>query len=312
MKTIYALIVAAAVAILPLAATTAAGSAPADVKMETKTYNYSGFSELQVGWTYQVALVQADHYSVRVEAPDFVLPYLDVRLAGNRLVLDITEMPRDIRKKVDMALKHNQIRAWVAMPELSVLQMSGAAKLNASGQFAAKRFDFKLDLSGAATMHGLAINAADADIRCNGAAKFDIRGDFSDLELNLSGAASGSLEAGRKVGEADVNLSGGVKLELTGDFDEMDLDAAGAVNLKMGGAVRKLDLTASGASKVDLLGAPADRAEVSLAGAANVNIYVQQTLQAKLSGASTCRYKAGPGFRITEQTVSRGSSLKPL
>ena len=92
MKRIFTLLAAATLGILPLAATVPAVPDPADVKMETKSYPLSGFSELQVGWTYQVALTQADRYSVRVEAPDFVVPYLDVKVTGDRLVLDITEM----------------------------------------------------------------------------------------------------------------------------------------------------------------------------------------------------------------------------
>lgn len=312
MKRIFSLIAAAAFAILPLAATTPADSDPADVKMETKTFAYSGFSELQVSWTYQVALTQADHYSVRVEAPDFVIPYLDVIVSGERLVLGIKEMPRDILKKVEMVLKHNEIRAWVAMPALSAVQMSGAANLNASGHFAARRMDFKLDLSGASALHGLSIEAADADIRCSGAAKFDVRGDFADLKIGLSGAAGGTLDAGKKVDEAELKLSGAVKFNLAGDFNELDLSTSGAVNFKMDGNVRNLDISGSGATKADLSGVPAERAEITLSGSARADIHVLNTLEVKLSGASTCRYKAGPDFRITEQTVSRGSSLKPL
>lgn len=312
MKRIFTLLAAATLGILPLAATVPAVPDPADVKMETKSYPLSGFSELQVGWTYQVALTQADRYSVRVEAPDFVVPYLDVKVTGDRLVLDITEMPKDIRKKVEMALKRNEIRAWVAMPNLSGLRMSGAARLNATGRFSAKRFDFKMDLSGATVVEGLNVAAGEADIRCSGAAKFGVRGDFADMKLNLSGAASGSLEAGKKVDETEMEVSGAVKCTLTGDFKKLDMEVSGAANCKLEGSVRDLNLEASGAAKADLLGAPADNAEVDLAGAAKVELQVQKTLKAELAGASTCRYKAGPDLRITEQTVSRGSALKRL
>ena len=312
MKKFLSLLAASLLAALPLIAAPQADPDPADVKMETKTYSYSGFSELQVSWTYQVALTQADHYSVRVEAPDFIFPYLDIRVTGNRLVLGTKDIPKDIVKKLDIALKRNEIRAWIAMPELSALQMSGASHLDATGQFSAKRFDFKMELSGATVLRGLSVSAGDADIRCSGAAKFDVRGDFSDLKLNLSGATTGTLEAGKDVDEAEMNLSGATKFNLTGSFNQLDIEASGAVNLKMDGAVRSLDLTATGASKVDLLGAPADKAEVSLSGSARADVYVLQTLEADLSGASTCRYKAGPEFHIIDQSVSRGASLKRL
>ena len=312
MKKFLSLLAASLLAALPVIAAPQADPDPADVKMETKSYSYSGFSELQVSWTYQVALTQADHYSVRVEAPDFVFPYLDVRVTGNRLVLGTKDIPRDIVKKLDIALRRNEIRAWVAMPELSALQMSGASHLDATGQFSAKRFDFKMELSGATVLRGLSIAAGDADLRTSGAAKFDIHGDFSDLTLNLSGATTGSLDVGKNVDEAEMNLSGATKLNLTGYFNQLDIEASGAVNIKMAGSVRELDLMAAGAAKADLGDIPADQVEVSLSGAAKAELYVLKTLEATLSGASTCNYKAGPDFRLTKQSVSRGASLKRL
>ena len=44
--------------------------------------------------------------------------------------------------------------------------------------------------------------------------KFEVLGDFSDLKLTLSGATTGTLEAGKNVDEADVELSGATKLNL--------------------------------------------------------------------------------------------------
>ncbi len=313
MKKFFALLISAAAAILPLAAATPAETDPADVKMETKTYALSGFSGLQVGWTYQVALTQADHYTVRVEAPDFVVPYLDVKVAGDRLILDVKEMPRDIRKKVEMVLRHDEIRAWVAMPDLSSLKMSGASRLKATGEFSAKRFDFKMELSGASNLEGLSISAGEAEIQCNGAAKFQLQGDFADLKMELSGATSGSLDCGDKpIDETEIQLAGAVKQTLKGSFRELSLKASGAVSFKLEGSVRDLGASGSGAAKLDLLGAPTDKADISLSGAAKAEINVLQDLEVGLSGAATCLYKAGPNLRITEQTVSRGASLKRL
>ncbi|MCR4859792.1 MAG: DUF2807 domain-containing protein [Bacteroidales bacterium] len=309
MKKTIVLLAAALLAALPLSAARVE-SDPADVRMETKTYQLGAFSELQVGWTYQVALTQAPRHSVRVEAPDFAIPYLDVRVSGNRLVLGVREMPRNIRQKVEMALKHNEIRAWVAMPELSSLQMSGAAKLDATGDFTPRRDDFRMELSGATVLRGLNAEARTADIRCSGAAKFSLQGNFVNADIHLSGAASGSMELRGK--EASLQMSGAIKFELDSRLRLLDVNASGATSFRMDGSVSELKAVGSGASKLNLANTPAENVNIRLSGAASATIDVQHRLSVELSGASTCRYKAGPDFSIVNQDVSRGSSLSRL
>lgn len=306
-------LLATALLAVPAFSATPAETDPADVKMETKTFNLSGFQGLQVSWTYQVALTQADHYSVRVEAPDFVIPYLDVKVAGDNLVLGIKELPKDIRKKVEMVLKHNEVRAWVAMPSLSSLNMSGASKLNATGAFSAPRFNFRLELSGATSVEGLSVKAPEADFHASGAAKFDVNGTFSDLHMALSGAISAKLNTGGEpVDEADITMSGAVKFKLQSHISKLDLGASGAVSFSLDGSVDTLKANASGGVKFDLLGAPAKAADLILSGAARAEIDVRETLSISLTGGSTCRYKAGPNLRIERQTVSRAASLSQL
>ena len=312
MKRFFTLLATALLAV-PAFSATPALTDPADVKMETKTFNLSGFHGLQVSWTYQVALTQADHYSVRVEAPDFVIPYLDVKVAGDNLVLGIKEMPKDIRRKVEMVLKHDEVRAWVAMPSLAGLTMSGASKLNATGAFSAPKFNFRLELSGATSVQGLSVKAPEADLRASGAARFDVNGSFTDLHMTLSGAVTANLDTGSEaVDEADLKLSGAVKLKFQGRVDKLDLSASGAANFSLDGSVGTLSAKASGGVKLDLLGAPARAADLSLSGAARAEIDVRESLSVTLSGSSTCRYKAGPELHIERQTINRGASLSKL
>jgi hypothetical protein len=309
----FLILLATALLAVPAFSATPADTDPADVKMETKTFNLSGFHGLQVSWTYQVALTQADHYSVRVEAPDFIIPYLDVKVAGDNLVLGIKELPKDIRRKVEMVLKHDEVRAWVAMPSLSSLNMSGASKLNATGAFSAPRFNFRLDLSGATAVQGLSVKAPEADFHASGAAKFDVNGTFTDLHMTLSGAISANLNTGGEpVDEASITMSGAVKFKLQSHISKLDLGASGAANFSMDGSLDALNANASGGVRFDLLGAPVKAADLSLSGAARAEIDVRESLSITLSGGSTCRYKAGPNLRIERQTISRGASLNQL
>ncbi|MBQ9661210.1 MAG: DUF2807 domain-containing protein [Bacteroidales bacterium] len=301
MKKMLTLVAAALLAALPLAA---AGSVPEPAARQTQDYRLSGFRGLNVSWIYQVELTRGANYSVRVEAPDFVMPYLEVKVQDGKLCLGTRDLPRDVRIKMESG--RNAVKAYVTMPQLTDLEMSGATRLTASGQFDAHR-EFEMKLSGAAKVLKLQVKGTEAEISCSGAAKLELTGDFDKMDLEMSGATGANLSG--TVKKADIELGGAAKLAQDGQIGRLELEASGAANYKLTGSLDELELEASGAAKINTSDVPADRARIRLAGAANAIIHVRQELSVSLSGASTCRYRSGTGLRITEQNVSRGSTL---
>lgn len=302
MKRFFTLLAAAVVAALPLAAIQT--TEPAPDKTETKEYRLSGFTGLEVSSIYHVQLSRAARHAVKVEAPEFILPYLRVEVKGGVLQLGLLELPRDIQRRLS-ADKHG-IQATVAMPELVSLRMSGASKLDAGGEFSTRK-KFEFDLSGATGVRGLSVKAPEAEIRCGGASKFFLAGSYDKLKAELSGSAGGNLGADIKT--ADIQLTGAAKLACKGTLGTLDLEASGAANYKQEGALTVLDIEASGAAKIQTSDVQARSAKVRLSGAAGAIIDVQEELDATLSGASSLRYRAGDKLRITGQNVSRGASI---
>ena len=167
MSKIYTLLAAALIAVLPLSARTVADP-ELNAKQETKEYKFNNFTGIDASWIYQVELVQAPRHAVRVDAPDFLMPFVNVDVRGGILVLSVGDLPRDVRRRVENGSR-NQVRVYVSMPDLTVLRMSGAAKLTAKGDFSSRK-NFEMRLSGATTVQGLSIKASDADIDASGAA----------------------------------------------------------------------------------------------------------------------------------------------
>ena len=303
MKKIFTLIAAAFLALVPVMA--ANGNAEA-VITETKTYQVDYFDALEVSWIYHVELNKSASNAVQVEAPDFLMPYLQVKVRKARLILSVSELPKDIRKKMEIG--NYKVLATVDIQELNKVEMSGASRLVANGEFHPS--SFKMNLSGATSVKGLNVWTNSADIQCSGASKFQMSGEMKQAKLDLSGAAKGEI-----VGDChtlDIDVSGSGKLSLSGNYFEarMDVSAAGHVNVK--GSLDAVRIEGSGAAKLDLSECTTSEARIELSGASSARIHVLNKLGVSLSGASNCYYKGGDQLQIVETDVSRGSSLKKM
>ena len=304
MKQLFTLFAAAFLALMPAAA--ANKDNPESVRMETKTYQLDFFDGLDVSWIFQVDLSKSSSQKVEVEAPDFLMPYLTVKVRNNTLILGSSGLPNDIRRKLEKG--SYKVRASVSLPELTHLEMSGASKLVADGEFQTGNFD--LELSGATSLRELQMTASFANIQCSGASKFQMKGNLKEVKMDLSGASKGVLEADGQ--EMNMDLSGSAKLELTGGYDQMRSELSAASHLWIKGTLGLFRLSGSGAAKADLMDCATIESRVDMSGAASARLYAVEKLGVHLSGAASCRYKAGEKLQITETDVDRGASLKKL
>jgi hypothetical protein len=304
MKRIFVLFAAAFLALVPAMAVNE--THPADAQMETKAYSLDDFDGLNVSWIYHVELTKAAGYKVEVEAPDFVMPYLQVKVRGGNLVLSVSGMPGDVRRKMERG--NYKVNAYVAMPELNSVEMSGASHLVSNGEF--QTASFSLELSGASSLKGLEMKANTADIRCSGASKYQMSGSVKAARISLSGASKGTMESDGD--DLTVDLSGSGKLDLTGVYDKADLELSAAAHIHIKGALETVRLSGSGAAKTDLTECPAKEVNLELSGASSARIVALDKLGVRLSGAASCHYKAGDNLKITETDVDRGASLKKL
>ncbi|MBP5625571.1 MAG: DUF2807 domain-containing protein [Bacteroidales bacterium] len=302
MKRFITLIAAVFAATMTLSAYEPADPIPSQT--ETKEYNLSGFSGLDISYTFQVELTRSNRHSVTVECPEFLVPFLQVDVRDGNLRLGVAELPRDIRRRVDTG--HYKVRATVSMPELTELRMSGASRVDATGDFSARK-TFRARISGATLVSGLSVRAAEADIMNSGASKMYLTGEFERMSATVSGSTSFEVKA--TVKEARVNLSGAAKVNHTGTVGKLFLEASGASSFTLDGQIADLNISASGASNVHTEKASASIGRIKLSGAASAVVDVRNELSIMLSGASNLRYRSNDRLRISEQSVSRASSI---
>lgn len=304
MKRFISILAAFVMAALPLAA-----AEETAVSVEEKTYNkLDSFDAIQASWIYKIELTQSRNQSVKIEAPDFAMPYLVVKVKRSCLILDMEDMPLKLRRKLETG--RHEIRACVSMKKLSGINMSGATKLKAIGEFHPADDLFELYLSGASSVKSLNVTAPRANIECSGASKFQMEGKLKEVKAELSGAANGTIGTNSK--KMDLDLSGAAKLKVYGNQEKVRILASSAANLNMEGTAEQLTLTGSGAAKIDMLDCPVLWANVGLSGASNMRLEVHESLGVRLSGASTCQYRAGNNLQLVETDVARGSTLRKL
>lgn len=302
MKKIFLLCAILAVSITSAFAGT--GSAASPVK---KNFNYRDFSTLAVSSVFHVDLTFADSYSVEVEVPDFLEPYLKVSCVGGKLRIGLLNIPKDIQRKLN---DHNdQLHAWVTMPYLRMLSMSGATRLATVGSSILKPGEaLDIELSGASVIENLETRGGDRmTIDMSGASKATVKASFSVFDVELSGASKLKLE-----GDADkmaVDCSGASNCQFTGDYGSLRSEISGSSRMDVYGDVRTLVADCSGSSKVEVDGI-VDKAEVELSGVSKATLSVRERMDYELSGVSTLRFRdLGASVR---GEISRGSKIEYL
>lgn len=188
--------------------------------------------------------------------------------------------------------------------QLDVIILNGVAKLTTKGTFKGGKTTVKL--SGAASVKNTSLSVEDVYADLTGASSVSLNGSFKGVKALLSGAST--LKINGNMVDFDIECSGASKLEATTNANEGKLECSGAVKAVMDGSVQNIELECSGASNAALEDLTARNATIRLSGASNASISVLSSITAKLSGASSLRYKGNPAKTDFEKNTA--SSIK--
>ena len=278
----------------------------------SKSYPLRDFTGISATHIYHVDLTPSSTFSVKVEAPDYLEPYINVRVERKQLILSVKDLPRAINRRLSDE-KSGAIRAEVSMPVLESVSLSGAARVQADGVFPdLGGRPFRMSLSGASHADGLAVSSDYTEIKLSGASHANLRGSYDKVGLEASGASKAKL--GVKTPSVNAELSGSARLDLDGEFDRVSIEASGAsqAELQSSVTVSSLNIECSGASSVESRQAKALDVNVELSGASKCRVAAIRKITVEASGASTCYYEGGPDTKVDALQISRGSSLKKL
>ena len=208
----------------------------------TQEYSITDFTNVQVSSAFEIEINAGDTYSVKIIAPEKMFERITVEKVGDTL-----EVGTNI-KFWTFWNSWGNAKLEVTMPELEILDMSGATSGTVKGFASAK--DFQLNISGASHLD-MDIEAYDTSIMISGASSLEGDLDAHDVRMNISGASS---------------------LELEGIINNLNLQASGASHAS-------LDTLEGQDGRVEISGAShaavtiENTIDVFLSGAFNAGVY---------------------------------------
>lgn len=202
----------------------------------TEEYDFTGFSEIELGHAFEATITPGDTYAVSVTVDDNLLEHLVVEQDGARLRIGLEQ---------DQLVTRATLRAEITLPALTLLDVSGASQAQLNG-FSSDA-DFTGHASGASRIHG-DINAGNLDLEASGASTIALAGTGGNARAKASGASTIDLEE-MSVQDAAVNASGASTVTVN-PSGRLDADASGASNVYYLGTPTLGTIDTSGESDV--------------------------------------------------------------
>lgn len=204
--------------------------------LDTRQFDYSDFTRIEVHNGFQVDLTQSDTFSIEITSDDNVWEYLNVTKSGSTLLIWLW---------ADNSYLNTTQEARITMPNLYGIELSGGSQATING-FSSSH-DLSINLSGGSRVVGDII-AADADFDLSGGSRVNLEGTADNLDVNGSGASHLDLE-NFSVDNADINLSGGSSATVNVD-GTLDVNLSGGSHVTYVGNPTLGDRDLSGGSEL--------------------------------------------------------------
>ena len=213
---------------------------------ESKQYDFTNFTGAQVSGPFDLSVTPSNSYSISIIAPQDRFNNIKLEKSGDTLEVGMNFSFWNFWRNFG-----SKSKLEISMPELDILNLSGATSGTVTGFTSNSNFhlelygassaevkigayDTSIDLTGASHASGV-FNIHDLTLTVSGASNAVLSGIGNDLNLQVSGASSADL-GNLQLVNANVELTGA---------SHGTVDASG-----------KLNITASGASSLSYVGNP--------------------------------------------------------
>jgi hypothetical protein len=191
------------------------GSVKGSGNVTTQKREVSDFKGVDVGGIFEVEITSGKEYGLEVTTDDNLLDHIRTEVRSG--VLHI-ETDRKISSK-------SQIRIKVSAPEINDLDVSGVAKVDASG-----------------------LDTESLNVDASGASKLNLSGKATKLTVDVSGATKIDAE---NLPAVDVNVdASGASSVMVNVSGSLRGDASGASKITYSGSPSEVKKSTSGASRV--------------------------------------------------------------
>ena len=208
-----------------------------DGNIKTETRSAGQFNSVDVSGAIDLYVKQDADRSLKIEADENLLSYIEVTNDGDKLV---------IRPKNGFNLKPSKdIKVYVSSPLFKRLEASGACDIYSENQITSAE-EVNIDMSGSCDAK-LDIKAPKVSTDFSGACSAELKGETKDLYMEGSGSSDFKC-FGLMAENVDVNISGAGDAEVSASV-KLSVDVSGAAGVKYKGSP-SVDQKISGAGSV--------------------------------------------------------------
>ena len=246
------------------------------------------FNGIQICNAFKATLVQGDEYKAVVTIDTDYEEYLDVSVVGTVLYVRLKE--NGLKGNIRL-LGKKKLQVTITCPELNQIYLTGSALLTSDDLWTSPMETFTLDLSGASKAEKLRIEGSSLKASVEGTSNAVVTGDFSTVEVGIGGSSA---------------------LFLIGNYEEVKVDAAGSSKASFIGTADYIESKCKGSSFLDAMELKCGDAHITCSGASKATIFVRESLDVELKGASSCQYRSDSESLNVIPDISRASSFKRL
>ena len=190
----------------------------------TKSFDLKDFDRIVINGQADATFTQSDTYDVTLRAQENVFDYVDYRVEGTTLILEL---------KDKLTVRSTDFDLTIKAPVLKGLEINGAADFDIPAGLTSEA-DLRIEVNGAGDLSFNALRCNDLSVSANGAADMDLKAiDVQKLKVEVNGAGDVNIDG--KAAEADLTVNG------AGDIDATGLQVAGKVS-KHAAGIAKIQL----------------------------------------------------------------------
>lgn len=187
----------------------------------TKSFDLKDFDRIVINGQADATFTQSDTYEVTLRAQENVFDYVDYRVEGTTLILELKDKRTVRSTDFDLTLK---------APALKRLEVNGAADFDIPAGLKSDD-NLQIEVNGAGDLSFSAVRCNNLTIQANGAADVDLTDiDVQNLKVEVNGA--GDVVVDGAAGEANLSVNG------AGDIDASGLKVAGKVSKHAAGLAK--------------------------------------------------------------------------
>jgi Putative auto-transporter adhesin, head GIN domain len=202
--------------------------------IETRQFDYTGFTKIEVSSAFDVTVTRSDTYSVGVTLNENIFDDLNVSMSGDTLKISLNSFAHfiDVTQKVDITLPELDSLSITGACEAAVtgfqsngnlaLSVTGASGMQLNNLQAA---DTTIKIIGASHLSG-SLTANNADLSVTGVSHITLSGSASTMKLSVLGTSDASLANFVVAGDASVTAEG---------VSDADIEVHGTLNINLSG-----------------------------------------------------------------------------